>query len=91
MKVGTTPHKNARHPTEIPHENVNRKLSNRNKHLYCTTQKTAHVTSCDQNWKCAHTKTNKRVHPTDVKVSTVQNRQLKTKASQINGQFKGQM
>lgn len=46
---GATPHKNARHSTEMPHENVNLTLSNRNKHLYFTTHKTSHVTSCDQN------------------------------------------
>jgi len=49
MKAGAITHKNARRPTEMPRENVNPTLSNRNKHLYFTTQKTAHVTSCDQN------------------------------------------
>lgn len=32
MKAETTPHKNARYSTEMPHENVNRTLSNGNKH-----------------------------------------------------------
>lgn len=90
MKAGATPHKNARHPTEMPHENVNRTLSNRNKHLYFTTQQAAHVTSCDQNWKCEHTNTTNNIaHRTEVKVPTVQIRQLKTIASQSTNNSRG--
>jgi hypothetical protein len=90
MQAGATPHRNATHPTEMPRENVNRTLNNRNEHMHFTTQKTAHVTTRDQNRKCAHTNTtNNRVHRTEVKVPTVQIRQLKTIASQSTKNSKG--